>query len=231
MISFIGRLLDFLFPRSCAICDKRLAVEEDVICATCNMHLDRTNYSKKPYDNEMAKTFWKLLPIEKAAALFYFQGGSPQSNIVYKLKYYDRPDIGIALGELTAVEMKKDCFFDNIDFIIPVPIAKNRRKQRGYNQSEKIAEGVAKISGIVVRKDIVDRDKFKGSQTHLGTIDRQKNVKGVFHLRKREDIKGKHILIIDDICTTGATIISLGEELAKAGNVRISVLTLGFARS
>lgn len=231
MISLLGRILDFLFPRQCAVCEQLLAVEEDCICASCNLHLERTLFSRNPYDNEMAKLFWKLLPVERCAALFYYQGGSAQSHIIYNLKYNDRPDIGIAMGKLAAAEFMADGFFNDIDWIIPLPLAKNRKRQRGYNQSDMIAQGVEDVTGIKTRTDVVGRKKYLESQTHLQTIERQENVKGVFILKKPEAIHGKHILIIDDICTTGASIVSLGEELCKAGDVKISILTLGFARS
>lgn len=195
------------------------------------MHLDRTFYSKKPYDNEMAQLFWKILPIERAAALFFYHSGDDQSRIILDIKYNDRPDVGLKMGSFAVKEMKEDNFFDDIDAVIPVPLARNRLRQRGYNQSEMIAKGICEETGIPLITNAVKRDAFMKSQTHLTPAERDENVKGIFHLQKPEQIRNKHILVVDDVCTSGATVRALGEELCKEEGVRISVFTLGFAHS
>lgn len=231
MISVLGRFVDFLCPRACLECGCRLGAEEDVVCLSCNMHLDRTNYAKNPYDNEMAKLFWKLLPIEKATAMFFYHSGDNQSKIIYDIKYYDRDDIGIKMGTYAAKEIIEDEFFDGIDVIVPVPLAKNRLRQRGYNQSEMIALGISDVTRIPVVADAVIRDEFVKSQTHLSPMERRENVDQIFHLEKAVRVKNKHVLIVDDVCTSGSTIRALGTEICKAGNVKISVFVLGFTHS
>src|SRR5574344_912782 len=199
MISYLAKFIDFICPRACAICGCRLSLEEDLICLKCNLHLDRTYYSKDPYNNEMAKLFWVLLPIERCAAWFFYHSGDTQSRLIYDLKYFNRSDIGIKMGNFAAKEMIGDDFFEGIDVIVPVPLAKNRRRQRGYNQSEMIAQGVSEATGIVVDNHVVQRKKYTRSQTRLTPIERQENVKDIFLLIAPERLKGRHVLIIDDV--------------------------------
>lgn len=179
----------------------------------------------------MARLFWGQIPIEKGVALFYYEGHSQVSNVIYTLKYGNQPEIGIKMGRILAKEYNVDDLFKDIDMIIPIPLAKKRLRKRGYNQSMEIAKGVNEITNIPIGGDIVIRQEFAGSQTNKDRWGRIKNVEGVFHLDKPEKITGKHLLIIDDVVTTGATVISCGKELVKAGNVKISVLSLGFSKS
>ena len=192
--------------------------------------MPRTGYSNNPYENEMAKLFWAQIPVERAAALFHYESHAETANIIYQLKYKDHPEIGPLMGRMVATELKRDDFFDGIDVIIPVPLTKERLRQRGYNQSEEIAKGVSEITGLPINKDVVKRMVFKGSQTRRSRWDRQENVEYAFKLIHGEPIAGKHLLIVDDVVTTGATIIACAKELVKAGNVKISVLSLGLTR-
>lgn len=231
MSSILECIIDLIAPRECCLCGRRLHTEEQILCTSCNISLPRTHFSHHPYDNEMAKEFWKLIPIEKAAALFYYQSHAPASNIIYDLKYHNHPSIGYHMGKMTAMEFCKDNFFDGIDIILPVPLSFKRKLKRGYNQSMEIAKGVNEITKIPIDEKLIKRTKFKSSQTHKNRWGRTENVKGLFRLIHPERAQGKHILIIDDICTTGATITSCAQELVKAGDIKISVLTLGYTKS
>lgn len=228
MISLLARVIDLLAPRECAICGRRLAVSEEVMCGACNFHLPRTGFSANAFDNSMTRLFWKIIPIERAAALFFYEAQSQSSNVIYKLKYGHRPDIAEDMGRIAAAEFARDGFFDGIDAIVPVPLAKNRRRERGYNQSVEIAKGMSAVAGIPVLTEVANRDKFVKSQTTMDRWQRQANVASVFHLRNGSLIAGKHVLIVDDIVTSGATIASLAAELMYAGNVKFSVASLGF---
>ncbi|WP_278989216.1 ComF family protein [Segatella bryantii] len=230
MASILECIFDLIAPRTCYICGRRLHTSEHVICTSCNIHLPRTYYWQDPYENEMTKLFWAKIPIERAAALFYYQGHAPASQIIYNLKYDNHPTIGYHMGIMTALEFSKNHFFDDIDCIIPVPLSWSRKLKRGYNQSNEIAKGIQEVTGIRVEEHIVKRTKFKSSQTHKGRWGREENVRGLFKLTHPEKVRGKHILLIDDICTTGATMVSCGKEITKAGNVKISILTLGYSK-
>ena len=229
--SFLSRLLDLISPRLCTVCGQRLAVSEEALCSKCNLHLPRTGFASAPYENLMAKTFWGRIPIERASALFYYEPHSETANIVYQLKYKDHPEIGETMGRMMARELQLTGFFDGIDAIVPVPLARKRQRQRGYNQSEEIASGVSQITGLPIYNKVVRRNIYEGSQTQKGRWERNENVENVFELADGSSIRGKHLLVIDDVVTTGATVTACGRELAKAGSVRLSVLSIGFAKS
>ena len=230
-ISFWHRLLDLISPRLCVVCGHRLTVTEEVICARCNFHLPRTGFQHNAYENDMAKLFWGQIPIERATAFFYYEAHAETANILYELKYKDHPEIGEIFGRMFATEIKSAGFFDGIDGIVPVPLAKKRQRQRGYNQSEEIAQGVSEITGLPIYNKVVKRIIFKGSQTNKGRWDRQENVERVFDLIDAEAVSNKHLLLIDDVVTTGATCIACAKVLCQSANVRISILSLGFAKS
>jgi len=230
-ISFWTRLLDLISPRLCVICGHRLSVTEEVICSKCNLHLPRTFFQQDPYENVMAKLFWGQIPVERAAALFYFEAHAETANIIYELKYRNHPEIGEVMGRMMARELQSTGFFDGIDAIVPVPLAKKRQRQRGYNQSVEIARGVSAVTGLPIYNKVVRRTVFEGSQTNKGRWERNENVEKVFELADDDNIDGKHLLIIDDVVTTGATVIACAKELVRAGDVRVSVLALGLAKS
>ena len=231
VISFWHRLLDLISPRLCVVCGQRLTVSEETICTKCNLHLPRTGFQQDPYENEMAKLFWHQIPIERATALFYYESHSDTANIIYMLKYNNHPEIGEVIGRMTARELQTNDFFDGIDAIVPVPLAKKRLRHRGYNQSVEIAKGISEITGLPIYNKVVRRNTFEGSQTNKGRWERNENVEKVFELIDSETVHGKHLLIVDDVVTTGATVIACAKELCKAGNVKVSVLALGFAKS
>lgn len=225
-ISFWRRLLDLISPRVCVMCGRRLAPTEEAICNKCYFHLPRTEYWLHAYDNEMAKKFWHLIPIERAAAFFFYEPQSEVANIIYQLKYKDHPEIGFVMGRMMATEMKASGFFDGIDAIVPIPLTKKRFRQRGYNQSEEIAKGISAGTGLPVYTDVVRRVRFKDSQTHLFRWGRLENVENVFQLVEGAPIADKHLLLIDDVVTTGSTMIACAKELTKATGVKMSVLSL-----
>ena len=230
-ISFWSSLLDLISPRTCVVCGQRLSVSEETICSKCNLHLPRTGFQQDPYENIMAKMFWGQIPIERATALIYYEPHAETANILYELKYKNHPEIGEVMGRLMARELQMSHFFEGIDAIIPVPLAKKRERQRGYNQSHELAKGISEITGLPIYNKVVRRTVFEGSQTSLGRWERNENVEQVFELKDAATIQGKHLLIVDDVVTTGATIIACAKELCKAEGVRISVLSLGLAKN
>lgn len=237
-ISFFSRLLDFVAPRLCPVCGRRLSVTEETLCASCNLHLPRTGFTTSPEDNEMARLFWGKLttadswycPVEQAAALFRFEPSSPSSHLIYDLKYHFHPEYGEMLGKMVAKELP-DSFFKDVFTIIPVPLSRKRKAQRGYNQSEMIARGISEVTGIGISTDIIVRKTFQESQTKKQWHERMENVENAFQLKKGERIAGRRILVVDDVLTTGATIMACCRELLKAGHVSIHVLTICFTKN
>ena len=229
-MNWITRILDFISPRLCVVCGQRLAPTERSLCSVCLFHLPRTDFHQKPLDNPMAQLFWGLAPIEKAAALFYYHPHSETAQLVYRLKYNNRPDIGEDMGRVMANELQATDFFSDIDVLLPVPLASKRLRQRGYNQSEQLAKGISDITHLPIVTKALRRKHFQQSQTTLNRWQRQENVEDTFWLKDGSQLQDKHVLLIDDICTTGATLISCANTLKDIEGIRISVLTLGFTK-
>ena len=129
-----------------------------------------------------------------------------------------------------AHEMQMARFFDGIDVLLPVPLSRKRKRQRGYNQSEMLARGISEVTGLPIVTKAVRRLNFQRSQTSLTRQERRENVEGTFVLQRPELIENKHVLLIDDICTTGATIVACGEAIKAVKGIHVSVLTLGFTK-
>ncbi len=238
-LSIFAKIIDLFFPRFCPMCGNRLVGEEEVVCLSCLLYLPRMNTWENPYENEMAKMFWHRMPIERCGALFYYQGHSFASRLVYQLKYQNHPEVGEFLGRIMSREAQEHDFFEGIDAIIPIPLTPRRKRQRGYNQSEEIAKGIQKNTGLPILNDVVVRCHFKESQTkHKDRLARADNVKNVFSLAPKyklneklaSELRGKHFLIVDDVCTTGATILSCCQALMKAGKMKFSVMSIGYAK-
>ncbi len=229
--SFWSRFLDLVSPRQCVICGKRLSISERSICSACYLHLPRTTFQFAPYDNPLAHLFWGLSPVSRAAALFYYEPHSDEAQVIYDLKYGNRPDIGEDLGRMMAEEFMMAGYFDGVDALLPVPLSSKRMRQRGYNQSERICYGIQAQTGLPILTQVLHRLYFHQSQTTLMRHQRQANVSGMFELDAQAGLEGKHILLVDDICTTGSTLIACANVLSEIPRVRISILTLGFTKS
>jgi ComF family protein len=223
----LNGFLDFFLPRQCEICGRRLAVCEKAVCTSCYMILPRTYQWKQPYDNRMVRLFWGRIRVERGAAFLFYQPHSPASHLFYQLKYHDRPDIGVQLGRLAAIELDKDNFFEGIDLIVPLPLSRKRERKRGYNQCYEIARGVAQVKKIPIVRNAMKRIKETPTQTRKNSAERFENVSQAFKCVRPELLNGKHVLMIDDVVTTGASLLSCAEEMQKQSDVLISVFTLG----
>lgn len=215
-------------PRPCAVCERRMSPGESAVCTKCDMRLPRTGHETDMTGNEMARMFWARMAVERAAAMWLYQPHSEVSAVIYRLKYGNRPEQGRQMGIAAARELKAAGFFDGIDLIVPVPLTKAKMLQRGYNQSEEIARGVAAVTGLPVVTKAVARIRETESQTSKTGVQRVENVEGAFRLMRPDMVAGRHVLIIDDVVTTGSTVCACGKELMKAGGVRLSVMALGF---
>ena len=228
--SFWTELFDLISPRLCPSCHRRLSAEESALCAACRLHLPLTHFEQTPEDNHMARRFWGQIPIERAAALFYYEPGTLTGELVHALKYGHKKELAESMGRLAASTFAAKGFFQGIDVLVPIPLTRFRQWQRGYNQSHQIARGISSLTGIPIANRVVRRVHFAGSQTHQSVQSRWQNVENAFRLCRPEAIAGQHVLIVDDVVTTGATTISCALELLKAGNVTISILSLGYTR-
>ena len=224
---WLTKLFDTIAPRFCAVCGERLSVTESLLCARCHLHLPYTGFEATPLDNAVARTFWGHFPVERATSVFYFHPHSDLSRMVYALKYSGQPEIGEKMGIIMGRRLSDKRFFDGIDAIIPIPLTRGRQWHRGYNQSMEIARGLHDVTGLPIWNKVVRRTKFAASQTSMRGWERRTNVEGRFVLTDGKRLQGRHVLLVDDIITTGATIISCALALSEAGDVRISVLSMG----
>ena len=188
---------------------------------------------RKEYDsfteNKLATLYYGRIDIERAMAFLKFSPKTKTANLVYGFKYYNKPYIAYYLGEMMGKELMESGFFKNIDYIIPVPITKHRMYEREYNQSYELSRGINKETKIPIEANILKRKRFSVSQTKLNEVERAENIKGVFTLnRNYRKLCNKHVLLIDDIITTGATTLECSKVLKSIQGIRISILSLGF---
>ena len=226
-MNILNDIADFLFPRYCPICGKRLSEDEKNICFLCLSDLPRIN-AHSIEGNPIEKLYWTHLPIERATS-FFFYDSIESREVIYHTKYFKDPKVGEAVAMAMAEELITTQFFDGMDLIVPIPLHPRRLRKRGYNQCDYIAKGISEVTGLPVEKEAVRRIVDNSSQTHLLSTERKENVIGIFQLVHPEKVRGKHLLLVDDVITTGATSISCGQELVKAGDVKISVVSMAYA--
>ena len=220
--------ISLLFPRLCYACGNHLLRNESLICTGCFVSIPRTNYHLQT-ENPVAQLFWGRCMIEKAAAFSFYSRGSRIRNLIHKLKYSGIKEIGYELGRIYAVPLKDSGFTAGIDLIIPVPLHPSKKRIRGFNQSEYISAGVSDVTGLPVDTDSLIRILQSATQTNRSRYERWKNVEGIFRVADARAIRGKHILLVDDVITTGSTIESCVNELLKVEEVKVSVIALGCA--
>jgi len=217
--------LSLLFPRLCCGCSTHLLRNENLICTECYVVIPRTGYHLVK-DNPVESLFWGRCTIEKAAAFSYYTRGSRIRKIIHKLKYDGIRAAGSELGRIYAASLRSSAFFDGIDFILPVPLHPDKEKKRGFNQAQCIAEGISEISGLPLLTDALIRIHESDTQTRRSRFERWTNVDGIFGVSADHDLSGKHLLLIDDVITTGSTIESCASELLKIEGVKVSVAAI-----
>jgi ComF family protein len=220
--------ISLLFPRLCYACGDHLMRNEKLICTGCYVVMPRTNYHIDD-KNPVAQLFWGRCLIEKAAAFSFYNKGSRIRNLIHNLKYKGIKEIGFELGRIYGLSLKSSGFTKDIDLIIPVPLHPSKKRIRGFNQSDAISDGIAEVSGVPVDTDSLIRITGSATQTRRSRYERWINVEGIFHVKYPEKLLGMHILLVDDVITTGSTIESCANELLKIEGVRVSVVALAFA--
>lgn len=228
MIEWGLPLLELFFPRICASCSKSLFLHEKVICTPCRLHLPETGYYAVP-DNKVASIFWGRVWFEHCSSFLIYRKGNSVQKLIHQLKYKGRQEIGEYLGGIYGKKLAASGVLTNIDGIVPVPLHKKKERMRGYNQSLSIARGLAAELSKPVWNKVVIRSTFNESQTKKDRFSRWENAKDRFLLCEGNDISGKHILLVDDVITTGSTIEALATAFGSADNVKLSVVSIGSA--
>lgn len=228
LIRNLNNLLSLLYPELCQACGNSLFSNEKLICLSCLYKLPRTNFHLEN-DTTVEKVFWGRLEFQKATAFLYFAKGGRVQRLMHTFKYQSKKEIGFYLGELFARELKKSNWFEGIDMIIPVPLHYKKERIRGYNQSIEFAKGIESITSIELQTSILKRIRASETQTKKSRYRRWENVNEIFEVTHPEKIKNKHLLILDDIITTGATIEACAQRLLQVENVSVSVASLAYA--
>lgn len=225
-------IIDFfslIYPNICQVCGNSLFRNERIVCMKCKHHLPRARCAGKP-DHPAAQVFWGRVPARTVITGFLYNKGNAVQQLIHKFKYRGLKDIGLFLGEELGAEIAGNPLCEDIDCIIPVPLHPKKQKKRGFNQSEIIANGIAANIKAVPDTSILYRKSFSGTQTRKSKYERWENVENIFSLKNEHLIKNKHILLVDDVITTGATIEACAQCLLRVEGVRISVGAVAFTR-
>ena len=224
----IDDFISLLFPKICAACGNSLWKQEETVCLSCEFHLPRTNFHLA-LENPVSQLFWGRVNLESAAAFLYFNKGNKVQRLIHQLKYKGRKDIGIYLGRQYGQHLKFSPFFQTVQLIVPVPLHPKKLLQRGYNQSEQFAIGLGETMRIPVDPYAICRKKETETQTKKSRFRRWQNVAEVFDVTNPATMEMKHVLLVDDVITTGATLESCIHALSSIPGIRISVATIAAA--
>lgn len=217
-----------MYPDICLLCGNDLLKGEQIICSICIYKLPKTDFHKSR-PNVLNELFVGRLEIEQVASFLSFRKEGSAQELIHHFKYKNRKEIGFFMGQLYAHELNQTNWIKNIDCIIPIPLHPQKLKKRGYNQSEEFAAGLSSGLGIPLKTDILERIKFSETQTRKTKYKRWENVKGIFEVRNPESMMGQHVLLVDDVLTTGSTIEAASVCLQQKAKVKISVVTLAYA--
>ncbi len=224
-----NNLLDLFFPDSCRICGTPLVEGEEQLCLKCLCDLPQTNYHTVE-NNPVEQLFLGKNRIERATAYLRFEKGGSVQKLIHSLKYHGNKELGYLLGRQMAKRLNADqspiC---NVDILLPVPLHPRKKRKRGYNQSEWIAKGFGSVLDIPIDTESLSRVTQTDTQTQKGVYERWRNVCSIFKVERPEALRGKHVLLIDDVITTGATLSACTEALSDIPDIKISVLAIASA--
>lgn len=227
--SILRDLRGLLFARRCIVCGERLLEGERDICTMCAYMMPSTEFAAHA-DNALFRRFWGVVPVEHASALFYFIPGSDWQRMIHGFKYRDKWRWAYVMGRRLGSRLQSSGQYADVDTVIPVPLHAMRQLERGYNQAEYIARGVAESLGVGVDTESLYRRRDNPSQTHLSEQERWANVRDLFGVRSGEHLRGRHVLIVDDVITSGETVTSCIEALLSSVDCRVSVAAVAASR-
>ena len=223
----ITDFFNLLYPRLCPGCNKLRKQGEKEICVSCAYQLPYTDFHLYP-ENALAKQFWGRVPLNAAMALLYFTKGGRTQNLIHHLKYKDQPEIGVFLGRAIGLRLLQSEAYSGIDLLLPVPLHPRRERWRGYNQSDYIARGIAESLNTTFNNNILYRSISTATQTKKDRYNRFENLQQAFIVKQPQVIKNKHVLLVDDVITTGATLEACVQALLQHQPFKISVAAAAF---
>jgi len=221
--------LNLFFPNLCQACDEPLAKHENILCLTCLYKLPKSNFHMHE-NNPISRIFWGRVNIHAATSFLFFNKGGTVQKLIHQFKYKSKIETGRYLGELMGKDLFKSDLFKTVDIVIPVPLHKKKLHTRGFNQSDIIAEGICSTMNVHAALDTLIRTEHTETQTKKARYTRWENVKGKFGIQNPQTIEGKHILLVDDVLTTGATLEACAQTLLEVPNTKVSLATLAYAQ-
>jgi ComF family protein len=223
----VHSLSHLFFPHTCAGCGSDLLNADQLLCLQCSSNLPFTHFDLYS-NNPIEKIFFGRCNITNAMSHLYFTKDSSLQNLLHQLKYKGKKEIGFYFGRMMGNAIVHAQRFSDIDALVPVPLFASREKQRGYNQATVLCEGIAEVLKIPVLKNILVRTNATETQTHKTRIERWQNMEGQFELKNKTFINDKHVLLVDDVITTGATLEACAQEILTAEGTKVSIATLAY---
>ncbi len=226
--TLLGNALHLFYPHVCTGCGSDLLHKNNLLCVRCINDLPGTGFAPHA-GNPIEKIFWGRIPVAAAHSQFYFSKESLIQHLIHQLKYKNNTAIGMYLGELLGNTLLQSKRFENIDYLIPLPLYADKERQRGYNQAAVICNGISAVMNTPVLNGNVLRQRFTETQTRKHRIERWENVEGSFIISNAAALSGKSILLIDDVITTGATLEACGSILTRICDVQLYIACLAHA--
>lgn len=227
MKKILINFIHLFFPKLCVICKNPLIQAEEQICLECLCDLPQTNFHFNE-NNPVFQLFMGKVDIVNATAWLYYEKGGKAQQLAHSFKYYRNKDLAYQLGRQMGVSLQS-YINENIHWLIPVPLHKKRLRQREYNQSEWICKGLASIVHIPINTNSLHRKTASGTQTDKSVYARWTNVQHKFTLKDTQSLEGKHILLVDDVVTSGSTLCMCVETLMTIPNIKVSILAFATA--
>ena len=226
-MNFLSNFFTLLYPESCPVCRNALLAGEKIICTLCLYKLPKTNFHLSD-QNPIQELFFGRIDIQHSGAYLNFRKGGGVQQLIHEFKYKSQLEIGQFLGENYGFDLMEALWIQSLDFVIPIPLHPDKLRKRGFNQSEIFASGIAKILDLPLGSEMLKRAKFSETQTKKSKYQRWENVKGIFEVTADEQLKDKHVLLVDDVITTGATMEAATQCLIEDAGARVSVVAMAF---
>jgi ComF family protein len=225
--SSLNDMLHLFFPHTCAGCGTDVIDHDQLLCLHCLNDLPATNFFNQP-NNPVEQVFYGRIPVSNAAAGYFFTKESLLQNLIVQLKYRGNKQIGLYLGQLLGSFLINSDRYKDVNALVPLPLNPRREKNRGYNQATMLCNGISSVWKKPVIDKAVVRRVYTETQTHKGRISRWENMDGIFEVANPSILENKHILLVDDVVTTGATLEACGSEILKVPGTTLSIATLAY---
>lgn len=227
---FLSSALEAIYPSACEVCGTELVDGEELMCLKCQLKMPLTHIHSGDFNQIHQRLARTGLPIEHAGSLFYYVRDNEYARLIQRSKYNSRPSIDRALARMFVKEVGSDGFFEGVDVLVPVPMHFLKVARRGFNQSHEICKAVSELTGIAVMADNL-RARRHQTQTRRGVAARQANVEGIISVVDGRKFAGKHVMVVDDVITTGATMLACLDAIHRAApDARLSVMSLALTK-